>query len=173
MRRALSAICIAAAIALLSCAGFAEGSSDRVQVGRSITVQPGENVGDVVCIACSIRVRGQTSGDVVAIAGSVNVEPGAEVAGDTVAVAGNIRLDNGARIGGDVVAVVGTLRRSPEAAVGGNVTGVGGAKWALLIFVLPLLILGGIVALIIWLIQRSRRPAPVPAYPSATPNTRL
>jgi hypothetical protein len=35
----------------------------------------------------------------------------------------------------------------------------------LLIFVLPFVFLGGIVALIIWLIQRSRRPTPVPAYP--------
>jgi hypothetical protein len=29
---------------------------------------------------------------------------------------------------------------------------------------LPFAVLGGIVALIIWLIQRSRRPAQVPAY---------
>jgi hypothetical protein len=169
---ALSAISIAVAVTLLSTFATAEKSADRVQVGRPIVVQPGEKVGDLVCVACSIRVRGQTTGDVVAVAGSIKVENGGEIAGDTVAVAGSIRLESGAHIGGDVVTVAGRLHRDPEAVIGGDATSMGGAGWMLLIFVVPLLILGGIVALIIWLIQRSRRSAQVPAYPGATPNTR-
>jgi sensor c-di-GMP phosphodiesterase-like protein len=33
----------------------------------------------------------------------------------------------------------------------------------LLIFFLPLAVLGGIIALIVWLVQRSRKPTPVAA----------
>lgn len=169
---AVSAISIAAAIALFSSFAAAQESADRVQVGRSIVVQPGEKVGDLVCVGCSIRVRGQTAGDVVAVAGSIAVESGAQIAGDTVAVAGSVWLESGARIGGDVVTVAGRVHRDPQAVIGGDITAMGGAGWMLLLFVVPLLILGGIVALIIWLIQRSRRPAQVPAYPDAAPNIR-
>jgi hypothetical protein len=48
--------------------------------------------------------------------------------------------------------------------VAGNVTTIGGHGWVFLIFLLPFAVLGGIIALIIWLIQRSRRPIPLPAY---------
>jgi hypothetical protein len=48
--------------------------------------------------------------------------------------------------------------------VAGDVTSMGGGGWVFLIFLLPFAFLGGIIALIIWLIQRSRRPVPVPAY---------
>ena len=66
---------------------------------------------------------------------------------------------------GDLTTIGGTLRRDPQASVAGDVTTVGGGGgWIFLIFLLPFLFLGGIIALIIWLIQRSRRPAPVPAY---------
>jgi hypothetical protein len=67
-------------------------------------------------------------------------------------------------VGGDVTAVAGSVRRDPQATVGGGVTSLGGGGWIFLIFLLPFAVLGGIVALIIWLIQRSRRPAQVPAY---------
>ena len=36
---------------------------------------------------------------------------------------------------------------------------MGGGGWVFLIFLLPFAFLGGIIALIIWLIQRSRRPS--------------
>jgi hypothetical protein len=172
MRRSLSAVSIVAVLAMFPSVASAKNSNDIVQIGRSIVVEPGENAGDVVCIACSILVRGQTAGDVVAVLGSVHIESGAQIAGDTVAIAGSIRLDTGAHIGGDIVAVVGRLRRDPGATVGGDATAMDGAGWVVLIFIVPLLILGGIVALIIWLIQRSRRPSPVPIYPSPTPNIR-
>jgi hypothetical protein len=48
--------------------------------------------------------------------------------------------------------------------VAGDVTTIAGHGLVFLIFLLPLVFLCGIVALIIWLIQRSRRPAPIPAY---------
>ncbi len=171
--RILSAIAIVGLLVLSSTTAAAEQSNDRVQIGRSIVIHPGENVGDVVCVACSIRVRGQTNGDVVAVAGSIILENGAQIAGDTVAVAGSIRLENDAKVGGDVVDVAGSIHRDAQAVIGGDVTSVGGGGWIVPILLAPFLFLGGIVALIIWLIQRSRRTAPAASYPAATPSTRV
>ena len=57
-----------------------------------------------------------------------------------------------------------TLRRDPQASVAATSPPWEEARWVFLIFLLPFLFLGGIIALIIWLMQRSRHPAPVPAY---------
>jgi len=91
-------------------------------------------------------------------------EQGATISGDITTVRGNARLDNGTQVAGDVTAIAGTARRDPKATVGGDITSMGGGGWVFLVFLLPFVFLGGLVALIIWLIQRSRRPAPVPAY---------
>lgn len=168
----LSTLSLTAFAALFSTCAAAKQPGDLVQIGRSIVVHPGEKMGDVVCVACSIRLGGQTAGDVVAVAGNITLESGAQVAGDTVAVAGSVRVQAGAQVAGDAVAVAGTVQRDPQALIGGDITSMGGAGWLLLIALFPLLLLGGIVALIIWLIQRSRRTAPVPAYPAGTPSTR-
>jgi len=170
--RLFSIVGIAAIFALLPSLAAAARSNDRVQIGRSIVVLPGENVGDVVCIACSIRVRGQTAGDAVAVAGSITLEEGAQIAGDSVAVAGSVRLENDTKVGGDVVAVAGRIHRDPQAVIGGDVTSIGGVGWMVPILLAPFLLLGGIVALIIWLVQRNRRMAPIPAYPAGTPSAR-
>jgi hypothetical protein len=173
--RLASIMTIAAILVLLpsmAAGARAARSNDRVQIGRSIVVEPGENVGDVVCIVCSIRVRGQTAGDAVAIGGSISLEDGAQIAGDTVAMAGSVHLESNTKVGGDVVAVAGRIRRDPQAVIGGDVTSIGGVGWAVPILLAPFLLLGGIVALIIWLVQRNRRTAAVPAYPVGTPSTR-
>jgi hypothetical protein len=139
-------------------------SPDRFQMNHDIHIQPDEKVGDVTCIGCSVYVRGQVSGDVTTIAGSVIAEPGASIAGDVTTIGGNARVESGTQLAGDLTAIGGDLRRDPQAAVAGDVTTMGGHGWVFLIFLLPIVILGGIIALIIWLIQRSRRPTPVPAY---------
>ena len=168
----LSGIAIAI-VALFSSSASAEQSADRVQIGRDVVVQSGERAGDVVCVACSIRVRGQASGDVVAVAGSVTLESGAQVGQGVTVVLGNARLQNTTQVAGDVVVVGGTLRRDPQAMIAGSVTSMEGTAWMLLIVLVPLLLLGGFVALIVWLVQRSRRPAPVPAYPGSPASTRM
>ncbi len=142
----------------------AQTNPDRVQFNHDIRIGSNERVGDVTCIACSVHVRGQVSGDVTTIAGSVFLEQGASIAGDVTVVGGNAHAESGTQVAGALTAVGGTLLRDPQAAVAGDVTTVGGGGWVFLIFLLPFVVLGGIVALIIWLIQRSRRPAPVPAY---------
>jgi len=159
----LPAFCLLAILAA-PCTSQAESNSDRFQFHRDIRIESGERAGDVTCIGCSIYIRGQATGDVTAIAGSVFAESGASIAGDVTAIGGNARVESGAQLAGDLTAIGGTLRRDPQASVAGDVTTVGGGPWIFLIFLLPFLFLGGIIALIIWLIQRSRRPAPVPAY---------
>jgi predicted acyltransferase (DUF342 family) len=153
------------AILLLPSATFAaQAHPDRFQINHDIHIQPDEKVGDVTCIKCSVYVRGQVSGDVTAVAGSVTAESGASIAGDVTAIGGNARIESGTQVAGDLTAIGGDLRRDPQATVSGDVTTMGGQGWVVLIFLLPLAVLGGIIALIIWLIQRSRRPIPVPAY---------
>jgi len=136
-------------------------------------VQPGEKTGDVVCVACSIRLRGQTSGDVVAVAGSVTLESGAQVGQGVTVVLGNARLQSSTQVAGDVTVVGGELRRDPQSTIAGDVTSLEGTAWMLLILGVPLLLLGGLVALIAWLVQRSQRPTPAPAYPGSPASTRL
>ncbi|MGA8493343.1 MAG: hypothetical protein WB711_23180 [Terriglobales bacterium] len=156
---------ILAVLALLAAPApaLAQESSDRVQFNHDIFVEPGENSGDLVCVNCSIFVRGQTAGDVVAVHGNVVIEQGSQVAGDVTVVLGDLRLQNAAQVAGDAVAFGGTVRREPQASVAGDVTSLAGVGWVILIVLLPLAFLGGIIALIVWLIARIRRPAPMPA----------
>ncbi len=171
MRPILQTACVTALLALTTSLAMAEKAGDRVQIGRDIVVQTGEKTGDVVCIACSIRVRGQTAGDVVAIAGNVTLEQGAQVAGDTTAILGTLRLDQGAAIAGSVTAVGGVVHRDPSAAIAGDVTSMSGAGWLLLVVLAPLMLIGGFIALIVWLLRRHRA-APSLAYGTAQPPVR-
>jgi hypothetical protein len=93
----------------------------------------------------------------------VVLEQGAQVAGGITTVFGDIRLQNAAQVGGDVVAVGGVLRRDAQASIGGSVTSMGGGVWTLLILLLPLALVGGVVALIVWLVRRKRQVVPVAA----------
>jgi flagellar biogenesis protein FliO len=65
-------------------------------------------------------------------------------------------------VSGDVTVFGGKVRRDPSATVGGEVTNMSGAGWMILIVVLPLVFLGAIIALIVWLVRRLMRPS-VPA----------
>jgi len=160
----LPALCMFAIFLAPSTSLAAASSPDRFQTNHDIRIQPDDRVGDVTCIRCSIYVRGQVAGDVTTIAGNVFIESGASIAGDVTTIAGNARLDSSTQVAGDVTTIGGALRRDPQATVAGDVTTMGGGGWVFLIFLLPFFFLGGIIALVIWLIQRSRRPVPVPAY---------
>jgi hypothetical protein len=141
-------------------------SSDRVQFGRNIYLESGEESGDLVCILCSIHIRGQAGGDAVAVLGSITVENG-QIAGDAVAVAGRLRLLGTSQVGGDAVSIIGGLQRDSDSTVGGDMVSLGGVVWFLLIVVLPFALLAAFVVLIIWLIQRIRQPEQ--PYPGALP----
>jgi hypothetical protein len=161
----LPAFCTLAIFLTPSTLLAAQANADRFQINHDIRIEPRDKVGDVTCLNCSIYVRGQVSGDVTTINGNVVAEQGAAIAGDVTTILGNARVENGTQVAGDLVAIGGTVRRDPQATVAGDVTSMGeGGGWIFLIFLLPFAFLGGIVALIIWLIRRSRQPAPVPTY---------
>ncbi|HYM74495.1 MAG TPA: polymer-forming cytoskeletal protein [Candidatus Dormibacteraeota bacterium] len=150
-------------VLMLSTAAFAAGPHERTQVGHSITIRADEEVSEATCFGCSIHVRGHVAGDITSFGGSIVIEENGEVGGDATSFGGDVRLDKGVKVSGDVVVFGGRLRRDPAASVGGDVTSMGGGPaWLFLIFGLPLLVLGAIIALIVWLVRRLLRPA-IPA----------
>ena len=143
---------------------FAENSHDRTQFGHNITVGPGEEVSEVTCFGCSVRVQGHVAGDVTTFGGGVVVEDQGQIGGDLTAFGGNLRLEKETNIGGDVTIFGGRIRRDESAKIGGDVSTFTGTFWLLLIFGLPFVILGAFIALIVWVIRMvMHRQAPVPA----------
>ncbi len=147
---------------------YADGpreSHERTQFGREIVISADETASDVTCFSCSVRIRGHVTGDVTAFGGTVTVEPEAEIAGDTTVFAGDLRLESGTKVR-QVTVLGGRIRRDSTASINGDVTTMGGgaALWLLIIFGLPLLVLGALSALIVWIIRKISRPSvPVPA----------
>jgi hypothetical protein len=151
--------------------GFLAGHGQRVNPNvpssnRDLRIDEGESVGEVTCINCSIYVGGEVTGDATTIHGRIILEPNATVSGDATAVLGDIRLAGGGRISGDATAIAGAVLRDPGASVGGDVTALAGGGWVLLILLVPVFVLGGLIALIAWLLQRSHRPDPLPVRSS-------
>lgn len=139
---------------------FGKDSSQYTQFGRDIRIGPTQKTNDLTCINCSIFVRGQVAGDVTAVHGNVAIEGDGTVAGDVTAVLGDVRVDKGTKIAGDLTAVGGKVSRQPEATIAGDVTSLEGQAWFWLILGFPVVLLAGIIALIVWLVQRNRTPAP-------------
>ena len=142
----------------LSPAAFADSSNDRTQFGSDITIGPTEQVAEITCFGCSVRVRGHVAGDVTVFFGTVTIEEQGEVAGDVTDFGRGVRLDRSAKVDGDVTAFGGPVRRDAQASVGGDVTNFNGVIWLIVVFGLPLAILAAIVALIIWIVRRATRP---------------
>jgi len=149
----------------LSTSAFAASKAEHTSIGHSISIGPNEEVGEVTCIGCSIFIRGHVGGDATAVGGSISIEDQGQVDGDVTSVAGNVRLDKEVKVAGDVTVVGGEIRRNPEAAIRGDVTAMGGRGWIVPLLLAPFVILGLLVALVIWLVQRLHRPA-APAIPA-------
>ena len=159
-----SAAILLACVALTGVAS-AKANPSYTQVGRAIVIGPEDQVSDLTCFGCSIRVRGQVAGDVTAFGGSILVEGQGQIAGDVTAFGGNIHLGEGVKIAGDVTVFAGEIRRDPQATVSGDVTSMGGHGWLVPMLLAPFVILGLLIAFVIWLVQRARRPV-VPAMPA-------
>lgn len=97
----------------------AQEPAERVQFARDIVIEAGQEVGDIVCIGCSILVRGTVLEDAVTVGGNIEID--GRVQGDAVASLGGIRLGPNARVGGDAVAIGVRIERDPQASVGGEV----------------------------------------------------
>lgn len=138
---------------------LAKPNPEITQFGHAIVVTAGQKTADLTCIACSIHVGGDVAGDVTTIAGDIVVEEGASVAGDVTSIGGAVRIAPGTKVAGDLTALGGKISRDPSAQVAGDVTALVGPVWLALIFGLPLFLLAGIIALVVWLLQK-RRPQP-------------
>lgn len=149
-------------VLVLSGATLANTSHERTQFGHDITIGAGEESGEVTCFGCTVHVRGKVSSDVTTFGGGIIVEDQGEITGDISAFGGNTRLERNAKVGGDVAVFGGRLYRDSTATVGGDVTSFSGSVWLIVIFGLPLVLLGALIALIIWLVRRLIKPA-VPA----------
>lgn len=143
--------------ATLCTPAFADGSHDRTHFGHDITVGPDEQVNEVTCFGCSVRIRGHVDTDVTVFGGSIYIEESGEVGADTTSFGGDVRLDKGSTVH-DITVFGGHLRRDPEASVEGDVTTFSGSIWLFLIFGLPFVILGAFIALIAWIVRRLTRP---------------
>lgn len=154
---------LAVAALLISTQAFARGGSDYTQFGHDIRIGEDQKASEITCFACSVYVRGQVSGDITTFGGSVVLDQGAMVAGEITTFAGDVRADDNTKIAGDVSIFGGRLRRQPSTMVAGEVTVFQSRGLMYLMILSPFLVLAGIIALIIWLIRRNRRPATVMA----------
>jgi hypothetical protein len=151
------------AVLLLVCVvpyAIAKNTSEYTQFGHDIRIGANQKTNDLTCINCSIYVHGQVAGDITAIHGNVVIDGDASVAGDVTAVLGGVRVEKGTKIAGDLTAVGGKVSRQPEATVAGDVTSLEGQSWFWLILGFPVVLVAAIIALIVWLVQRSKAPAP-------------
>lgn len=153
------AVSLVLLLGLLSAVAAAEPSHARTQVGSNINIAAGEEVTDATCSFCSIHVRGHVAGDITAFGGDVVVEDQGQIDGDITAFGGSIRLEPSAKVGGDLTICAGRLHRDPSASVGGDVTSFAGPVWFVPILAAPFLLLGLLIALVVWIVRRVRRPA--------------
>ena len=89
VRLSLSALLFAS----LSGAAFGVSPHERTQFGHDISVGANEEVAEVTCFGCNVRVRGKVQGDATVFGGSILVEDQGQVGGDTTSFGGDIRLD--------------------------------------------------------------------------------
>jgi hypothetical protein len=134
-----------------------------LQINHDIHVSQDDKIGDITCVNCSVYVRGLVSGDILTVHGNVIVEQSGQVAGDVAAFLGSVHAEDGSRVAGDIATLGGSVRRSSQASVAGDVASLEGGGWGFLIFALPLAFFAAIIALVIWLVRRGRRPLPVAA----------
>ena len=147
----------------VSSQAFAKGGSDYTQFGHDIRIAENQRATEVTCFGCSVYVRGQVSGDITTFGGSVILDEGAMVAGEVTSFWGDVRAGENTKIAGDITVMGGRLRRQPSTMISGEVTTFQSGALVWLMFLSPFIFLAGIIALVIWLVRRNRRPSPVMA----------
>jgi hypothetical protein len=147
-------------VSALAASAVAQGAHDRTQFGHDITIGDDESASEATCFGCSVHVRGRIDGDVTTFGGSVVIERDGSIGGDTTTFGGNVHLNGGAKVK-DVSVFGGRVRRDPGAVVEGDITTFAGgaALWLFLIFGLPFVLLGAVIAIIVWLVRRFTRPS--------------
>ncbi|MGA7860039.1 MAG: hypothetical protein WCA11_19020 [Terracidiphilus sp.] len=173
--------CSLLSAALVFAPALAHADRDAVQFGSDINVPQGESVHDAVCFFCNVNAEGSINHDVVVFFGNVHIaghsdhdvvdffgdvraDDNASIGHDVVNFFGAIRLGQNVSVGNDMVAMFGAIHAADTATVGGN--RVVQPAWLLLI---PLMIFGGIVILIVSVIQHFRRRQMYMGYPFPPP----
>ncbi len=134
-------------VVLLWCASAAaHDGAEKVQFGERIVVREGEEAKTVVCFFCSVDVKGAVGEDVVVFFGDLRVS--GEVGGNTVVFGGTEYLSPGARVGNDAVIMGGYVRAAAGSAIGHD-----RIVFPPVLFLVPLLILAGIVLAFIYLVR--------------------
>jgi cytoskeletal protein CcmA (bactofilin family) len=154
-----------------NCSVYVQGqvNGDITTFHGNIVIEQNAAVsGEVTSFLGQIRAANgsKIGGDATVFLGNLVLEQDGMLNGEATSFAGDIRVANGAKIGGDSTAIGGVVRRQPGAMTAGEVTSMQGTIWLFLIFVAPFLFLAGIIALIIWLVRRNRRPSPAIARPA-------
>jgi hypothetical protein len=129
---------------------------DHVSMGNRIEVDENEDAGDLVCFLCSVRVDG-SSEDVVVFGGRAVIS--GTVKGDLVDIGTGVTLGEDAVVNGDLVAIGGRVSRNPGAVLKGDVSLHPGGTLLVLVLLTPFLPIVLVIAGIIWLVRRNRRPA--------------
>jgi len=147
-------------VSTLAGSSLTEGSHERAQFGHDITIGADERASEATCFGCSVRIRSHVDGDVTTFDRSVVIEQDGSVGGDTTVFGRDMRLDEGATAK-DVSVFGGRVRRDPGAKVEGDITNFAGGAglWLFLVFGLPLVLLGAVIALIVWLVRKFTRPS--------------
>ena len=156
----LAILTLALVVALPSAFAKNDGS-EITQFGRDIRIGADQKAADVTCFNCSVYVEGQVGGEITTFHGNIVLQDGAMVGGELTALLGDVRLGNDTKVAGELTVLGGKLRRPTTASVAGDVTVMEGAGWFYVMVLSPFLVLGGIIALIVWLVRRARRPATV------------
>jgi hypothetical protein len=136
--------------------------TDRTQYRHDIHIAAGQKAEELTCFFCSIYIAGQVAGDVTAFGGHIVISSGAAVAGDVTAFGGNVRLEDGTQVAGDIASFGGQVQKAESAKIAGDTTRVPTALF-IFILILPFFVLGVLIALVVWLVQRKRHPAGLPA----------
>lgn len=145
-------------------------AKDIVVVHDSVQVNSTDNVTDIVCAFCTVRLDGPIKGDLVTAFADVEVAPGVSVDGDFVSAFTHLRMANGSSIGQDMVYFGGEQQIAPSANIEKDRVGVPQVI-AVLLLLIPLCFIAGMIYLIIFIIRRlvrgpePRFPYPPPGYP--------
>jgi len=156
----LAILTLGLAIAVPSAFATNDGS-EITQFGRDIRIGADQKAADVTCFNCSVYVEGQVAGEITTFHGNIILQDGAMVGGELTAMLGDVRMGNDTKVAGELTVLGGKLRRPPTASVAGDVTVMEGAAWFYIMVIGPFVVLAGVIALIVWLVRRRRRPAQV------------
>ncbi len=100
----------------------ADESKDGTHYLRDVVVEKGKTVERLVCVLCSVFVRGEVKGDVVTVWGNIEIE--GKLQGDAVAVGGKIVIRGEVAAEGDLVAVGGRVERKGSSVIKADVNEV-------------------------------------------------